>query len=83
MPGPKNIISTLGRRVTRKSYKLLIYNGILYAKLVDVKWLVPDREQFQNVVIEADLGANLVLATNEIANFRYDSQLMDLRVGGQ
>jgi len=42
-----------------------------------------DREQFQNVVIEADLGANLALATNEIADFRFDSQLMDLRVGTQ
>jgi uncharacterized phage protein gp47/JayE len=42
-----------------------------------------DREQFQNVVIEADLGANLALATNEIADFRFDSQLMDLRVGSQ
>ena len=39
-----------------------------------------DREQFQGAVIEADLGANLPLTSNEIATFRYDSQLIDLRV---
>jgi uncharacterized phage protein gp47/JayE len=39
-----------------------------------------DREQFQGAVIEADLGANLSLTSNEIATFRYDSQLIDLRV---
>jgi uncharacterized phage protein gp47/JayE len=39
-----------------------------------------DREQFQGAVIEADLGANLSLTTNEIATFQYDSQLIDLRV---
>lgn len=39
-----------------------------------------DRERFQADVIEAALGANLVLAATEIATFRYDSQLMDLRV---
>jgi uncharacterized phage protein gp47/JayE len=42
-----------------------------------------DREQFQNVVIEADLGANLALAANEIATFRFDSQLVDLQVSDQ
>jgi uncharacterized phage protein gp47/JayE len=39
-----------------------------------------DREQFQGAVIEADLGANVALTSNEIATFRYDSQLIDLRV---
>jgi uncharacterized phage protein gp47/JayE len=39
-----------------------------------------DREQFQNVAIETDLGANLSLTANEIATFRYDSQLIDLQV---
>ena len=39
-----------------------------------------DREQFQGAVIEADLGANLSLTSNEIATFQYDSQLIDLRV---
>ena len=39
-----------------------------------------DREQFQGAVIEADLGANLSLTSNEIATFRYDSQLIDLQV---
>lgn len=39
-----------------------------------------DREQFQDAVIEADLAANLSLSSNEIATFRYDSQLIDLRV---
>jgi hypothetical protein len=39
-----------------------------------------DREAFQSVAIEADLGANLTLAPNEIATFRYDSQLIDLRL---
>jgi uncharacterized phage protein gp47/JayE len=39
-----------------------------------------DREQFQSAVIEADIGANLSLASNEIAMFRYDSQLIDLRI---
>lgn len=39
-----------------------------------------DREQFQGAVIEADLGANLSLTSNEIATFRYDSQLIDLRI---
>jgi hypothetical protein len=39
-----------------------------------------DRERFQSAVIEADLAANLSLTSNEIATFRYDSQLIDLRV---
>ena len=39
-----------------------------------------DREQFQGAAIEADLGANLPLTSNEIATFRYGSQLIDLRV---
>ena len=39
-----------------------------------------DREQFQGAAIEADLGANLSLTSNEIATFQYDSQLIDLRV---
>lgn len=39
-----------------------------------------DREQFQGAVIEADLGANLLLTSSEIATFRYDLQLIDLRV---
>jgi hypothetical protein len=39
-----------------------------------------DREQFQGAAIEADLGANLALTSNEIATFQYDSQLIDLRV---
>jgi hypothetical protein len=39
-----------------------------------------DREAFQGVVIEADLGANLTMGSNEIATFRYDSQLIDLRI---
>lgn len=39
-----------------------------------------DREAFQDAPIEADLGANLALSPNEIATFRYDSQLIDLRV---
>jgi len=39
-----------------------------------------DREQFQGAVIEADLGANLSLTSNEIATFRFDSPLIDLRV---
>ena len=39
-----------------------------------------DREQFQGAVIEADIGANLALISNEIATFRYDSQLIDLQV---
>jgi len=39
-----------------------------------------DREQFQGAVIEGDLGANLSLASNEIATFQYDSKLIDLRV---
>jgi uncharacterized phage protein gp47/JayE len=39
-----------------------------------------DREQFRGAVIEADLGANLALTSNEIATFRYDSQLIDLQV---
>jgi hypothetical protein len=39
-----------------------------------------DREPLQSAVIEADLGANLVLTPNEIATFQYDSQLIDLRV---
>jgi hypothetical protein len=39
-----------------------------------------DRQQFQGAAIEADLGANLPLTSNEIATFRYDSQLIDLQV---
>jgi len=39
-----------------------------------------DREQFQGAAIEADLGANLSLTSNEIATFQYNSQLIDLRV---
>jgi len=39
-----------------------------------------DREQFRGAVIEADLGANLSITSNEIATFQYDSQLIDLRV---
>jgi uncharacterized phage protein gp47/JayE len=39
-----------------------------------------DREPFRNEVIEAEVGANLLLTANEIATFRYDSRLMDLRV---
>lgn len=39
-----------------------------------------DREQFQGAAIEADLGANLSLTSNEIATFQYDSSLIDLRV---
>jgi uncharacterized phage protein gp47/JayE len=39
-----------------------------------------DREQFQGAFIEADLGANLSLTSNEIATFRYDSRLIDLEV---
>jgi len=39
-----------------------------------------DREQFQGAAIEADIGANLSLTSNEIATFQYDSQLIDLRV---
>lgn len=39
-----------------------------------------DREQFQGAPIEADIGANLSLTSNEIATFQYDSQLIDLRV---
>lgn len=39
-----------------------------------------DREVFASAAIEADLGANLALAPNEIATFRYDSQLIDLRI---
>lgn len=39
-----------------------------------------DREQFQSAPIEADIGANLSLTSNEIATFQYDSQLIDLRV---
>jgi uncharacterized phage protein gp47/JayE len=39
-----------------------------------------DREQFQGAVIEADLGANVPLTSNEIATFRFDSPLIDLRV---
>ncbi len=39
-----------------------------------------DREQFQGAAIEADLGANLSLTSNEIATFQYDSHLIDLRV---
>jgi uncharacterized phage protein gp47/JayE len=39
-----------------------------------------DREQFQSAAIEADLGANLSLASHEIATFQYDSRLIDLRV---
>jgi uncharacterized phage protein gp47/JayE len=39
-----------------------------------------DREQFQGAPIEADIGANLALTSNEIATFQYDSQLIDLQV---
>ncbi len=39
-----------------------------------------DRESFQGVSIESDLGANLSLTSDEIATFRYDSQLIDLQV---
>ncbi|MDR3470658.1 MAG: baseplate J/gp47 family protein [Devosia sp.] len=39
-----------------------------------------DSEPFASAVIEADLGANLALTANEIATFRYDSQLVDLQV---
>jgi uncharacterized phage protein gp47/JayE len=39
-----------------------------------------DREQFQGAAIEADIGANLPIASNEIATFRYDSQLINLTV---
>jgi phage-related baseplate assembly protein len=39
-----------------------------------------DREQFESAVIEAAPGANLPLSLIEIATFRYDSQLIDLRV---
>lgn len=39
-----------------------------------------DREQFRGAVIEADVGANLSLTSNEIATFEFDSQLIDLRV---
>jgi len=38
------------------------------------------REQFQGAAIEADLGSNLSLTSNEIATFQYDSKLIDLRV---
>jgi uncharacterized phage protein gp47/JayE len=41
-----------------------------------------DREQFQRVAIEADLAANLALSPDEIATFRYDSQLISLQVSG-
>ncbi|MBV9981131.1 baseplate J/gp47 family protein [Bradyrhizobium sp.] len=39
-----------------------------------------DREQFQGAAIEADIGANLPITSNEIATFRYDSQLINLTV---
>jgi uncharacterized phage protein gp47/JayE len=42
--------------------------------------LFGDRESFASDVIEADLGANLALSPHEIATFRYDSGLIDLRV---
>jgi uncharacterized phage protein gp47/JayE len=42
--------------------------------------LFGDREQFQSAVIEAETSANLALTANEIATFRYDSQLIDLGV---
>jgi len=38
------------------------------------------RELFQGAAIEADLGANLSLTSNEIATFQFDSQLIDLQV---
>jgi len=40
-----------------------------------------DREAFTPAVIEADLGANLMLSPTEIATFRYDSRLVDLQIG--
>jgi Baseplate J-like protein len=39
-----------------------------------------DREVLQSTIIEADIGANLTLTSNEIATFVYDSQLIDLQV---
>lgn len=39
-----------------------------------------DRELFSSAVIEADTGANLILTANEVAVFRYDSGLIDLRI---
>jgi uncharacterized phage protein gp47/JayE len=42
-----------------------------------------DREVLQSTIIEADIGANLTLSSNEIATFVYDSQLIDLQVSDQ
>ena len=40
-----------------------------------------DGQTLRSAVVEAALGANLALSLIEIATFRYDSKLIDLRVG--